>query len=291
MHSTIQRRSLEVHLASGLTCGTIFSVIPDSHTHTCFSFDSQALPEEVCRAAVARGMPDVALTDHVDLNPLDGGYGYFRPDEHWRGLQDCRARLNGRVRVHIGLECGEPHLFRQELSAITAAHEYDVILGSIHWVGDRPVETAAFFDGLDFHEGIALYLDELARLAEEGDYDVLAHPDIIRRAVFRRYGWAELDWTPHEARMRQVLRTVAERGKALEVNTSYRRRGMGPPGPSVQVLRWFREEGGRLVTLGSDAHRPEDVGADFGEALELVRAAGFESVAVFRGRKPYRIPM
>ncbi len=264
-------------------------MIPDSHTHTHFSFDSRALPEEVCRAAIARGMPEVALTDHVDLNPLDGGYGYFQPEAQWEALVDCRARLNGRVRVRIGLECGEPHLFRRELSVVTAAHEYDVVLGSIHWVGNRPVETGAFFDGLDFPEGILLYLDELARLAGEADYDILAHPDIIRRAVFHRFGQAEVDWTPYEARMRRVLRTVAERGKALEVNTSYRRRGVGPPGPSVQVLRWFREEGGRWVTLGSDAHRPEDVGADFGEALDMVRAAGFESVAVFRRRIPYRI--
>lgn len=266
-------------------------MIPDFHTHTHFSFDSQALPEEVCRAAVARGMPEVALTDHMDLNPLDGGYGYFRPEAHWQGLQDCRAQLDGRVRVHIGLECGEPHLFREGLSGILAAHEYDVVLGSIHWVGHRPVETAEFFDGLDFQEGIELYLEELACLAEEGDYDILAHPDIIRRAVFHRFGRTDLDWTPYEAPMRRVLRVVAGRGKALEVNTSYRRRGMGPPGPSIQVLRWFREEGGRWVTLGSDAHRPEDVGADFGEALDMVRAAGFEGVAVFRQRRPYRVPI
>ena len=264
-------------------------MIPDSHVHTCFSFDSRALPEAVCQAAIDRGMPEIALTDHVDMNPLDSGYGHFRPQEQWEGLVNCRARMNGRVHVHIGLECGEPHLFREGLSAVLSAHPYDVVLGSIHWVGHRPVETAGFFDGLDFHEGIVLYLDELARLAEEADYDILAHPDIIRRAIFHRFGWTEVDWTPYEAPMRRVLRAVAERGKALEVNTSYRRRGMGPPGPSVQVLRWFREEGGRFVTLGSDAHRPEDVGADFGEALAMVRAAGFEAITVFRQRRPYEV--
>jgi len=264
-------------------------MIPDSHVHTHFSFDSQASPEAVCQAAIDRGMPEIALTDHVDMNPLDGGYGYFRPQEQWEGLVNCRARLNGRVRVHIGLECGEPHLFREGLSAILSARPYDVVLGSIHWVGHRPVETAGFFNGLEFGEGVVLYLDELARLAEEADYDILAHPDIIRRAIFHRFGWTEVDWTPYEVPMRRVLRAVAERGKALEVNTSYRRRGMGLPGPSVQVLRWFREEGGRFVTLGSDAHRPEDVGADFGEALAMVRAAGFEAITVFRQRRPYEI--
>jgi histidinol-phosphatase (PHP family) len=264
-------------------------MVPDLHIHTHFSFDSKAAPDAVCEAAVARGMREFAVTDHIDLNPLDGGYGYFRPEEQWEALLRCRARWNGRIALRTGLECGEPHLFRRELSAILSAHEYDVILGSIHWVGDRPVETAEFFNGIDFPEGIHLYLAELTQLAEEADYDVLAHPDIVRRAVFHHLGWAELDWSPYEVPMRRVLRAVAERGKAIEINTSYRRRGMGPPGPSVQVLRWFREEGGRFVTLGSDAHRPQDIGADFGLALEMLRAAGLEGVTVFRERKPYLI--
>jgi len=264
-------------------------MVPDFHIHTRLSFDSQAAPDAVCQAAIARGMREFAITDHADMNPLDGGYGHFRPEEQWATLMECRARWNGRITIRAGLEYGEPHLFGETLSAILSAHEYDVVLGSIHWIGDRPVETAEFFHGIDLEEGIHLYLAELARVAEEADYDVLAHPDIVRRAVFHHLGWTELDWSPYEAPMRRVLRAVARRGKAIEVNTSYQRRGMGPPGPSVQVLRWFWEEGGRFVTLGSDAHRPEDVGADFAIALGMLRAAGLDSVTVFRRRKPYLI--
>lgn len=264
-------------------------MVPDSHVHTHFSFDSQAAPDAVCEAAIARRMRELAITDHADLNPLDGGYGHFHPEDQWEGIIRCRAVWNGRITIRAGLECGEPHLFASELAPIISAHEYDVILGSIHWVGNRPVETAAFFDGIDFQDGIHLYLAELARVAEEADYDVLAHPDIIRRAVFHRFGWTELDWSPYEAPMRRVLRAVAGRERAIEINTSYVRRGMGPPGPSVQVLRWFREEGGRFVTLGSDAHRPEDIGAHFDQALKMVRAAGLEGVTVFRQRKPHLI--
>ncbi len=264
---------------------------PDFHIHTHFSFDSRSHVEEICIAAMARGIAEIAVTDHVDLNPLDGGYGFFRPEAQWQALREWQAKMDGRITLRIGLECGEPHRFREDLREILAAHEYDVILGSIHWVGERPVETEEFFQGLTLEGGIALYLEELARMAEEADYDVLAHPDIIRRAVYRRFGSGELDLKPFEAQVRRVLRIVAERGKGLEINTSFRRRGMGSPGPSLQVLRWFREEGGRFITLGSDAHRPEDVGADFAEAAALARAAGFDTVAVFRRRLPHRIPL
>ncbi|MCS7284036.1 MAG: histidinol-phosphatase HisJ family protein [Anaerolineae bacterium] len=264
---------------------------PDYHIHTRFSFDSRSSVEEVCEAALARGMTEIAVTDHVDLNPLDGGYGFFQSEEQWWALKEGQAKWNGRLTLRIGLECGEPHLFREEIRRILAAHEYDVVLGSLHWIGDRPTETADFFQGLTLEEGVSLYFAELARVAEEADYDVLAHLDIIRRAVYRRFGSGELDLRPFEAQVRRVLRAVAERGKGLEVNTSFRRRGMGKPGPSVEVLRWFREEGGQFVTLGSDAHRPQDVGADFSEAVAMVRAAGFSGVAVFRRRVPYLIPL
>lgn len=260
---------------------------PDFHIHTRFSFDSRSSVEEVCEAAIARGMQEIAVTDHVDLNPLDGGYGFFRPEEQWEALRDGQAKWNGRLALRVGLECGEPHHFGEGLREILAAREYDVVLGSLHWVGDRPTETAEFFQDLTLEEGVSLYFAELARVAEEADYDVLAHPDIIRRAIYRRFGSGDLDLKPFEAQVRRVLRAVAERGKALEVNTSFRRRGMGGPGPAVQVLRWFREEGGRFVTLGSDAHRPQDVGADFSEAVAMVRAAGFPGVTVFRQRVPY----
>jgi histidinol-phosphatase (PHP family) len=82
-----------------------------------------------------------------------------------------------------------------------------------------------------------------------------------------------------------MLRTVAERGKGIEINTGYVRKGMGAPGPSVQMLRWFGQEGGRIVTLGSDSHRPNQVGSAFGQALEMLHQAGFDRPSIFEKRQ------
>jgi histidinol-phosphatase (PHP family) len=260
--------------------------IADYHTHTRFSCDSDATMEAICRAALARGMREIAITDHADFEPLDPCHGYFRPGPYWEAIDRCRATFEGRLTIRAGVECGESHLYRQEVAALLSAHDYDFVLGSLHWVDSRPTFDGAFFDGLRLEEGLALYFDELAHLAALGEYDVLAHPDIIRRAIYRRFGPTELDLSPYEPLVREVLRIVAERGKGLEVNTAYLRKGMGGPGPSVQVLRWFREEGGRIVTLGSDGHRPEHVGAGFDRALAMVREAGFERLTTFHRRTP-----
>jgi len=258
----------------------------DYHVHTHFSCDSDATVEAMCRAALAQGIAEIAITDHADFEPLDPCHGYFRPGPYWEAIERCRETFAGRLTIRAGIECGEAHVYRQEVEALLAAHDYDFVLGSLHWVNSRPTFNAAFFDGLTLDDGLALYFDELARLAAEGEYDVLAHPDIVRRAAYRRFGLGEVDLTLHEARVRRVLRTVAERGKGIEINTSYLRKGMGRPGPSVQMLRWFREEGGQIVTLGSDAHRPEHLGDGLDMALAALWTAGFKSATLFCRRKP-----
>jgi len=259
--------------------------LKDYHIHTCFSCDSRASMERVCRAALARGMVEVAITDHADFEPLDDCYGYLRPRAWWEALRRCRAAFEGRLTIRAGVEFGEGHRFRDRVAEVLSAYPYDLALGSLHWAGGRPAWLRSFFDGgLSLDDGLALYFDELALLAAEADYDVLAHLDFVRRAVHQRFGLQELDLRSHEELVRRVLRIVVERGKGLEVNTRTARQGIGGPSPPLQVLRWFREEGGRIVTLGSDAHRPEEVGAGFERALAMAREAGFEELAAFERR-------
>jgi len=257
---------------------------PDYHTHTRFSCDSDAAMEATCRAALACGMTEIAITDHADFEPLDPCYRYLRAEPYWKALNRCRDIFASQLTIRAGLECGESHIYRQEVEALLAAHEYDVVLGSLHWVGSRPTFSGSFFDGLTMDQGLEVYLDELALLAVAGEYDVLAHADIIRRAASQRFGVAEVDLSRHEERVRRVLRTVAERGKGIEINTAYLRKGQGPPGPSVQVLTWFRQEGGQIVTLGSDGHRPAEVGAGFAQALRMAQEAGFADLATLERR-------
>lgn len=260
------------------------TTLPDQHVHTRFSCDSDAAIEGVCQNALAQGMAAVTITDHVDFEPLDPCHGYFRPDEHWQAVLRCRATLDGRLTLRAGIECGEPHLYCHQYRAVLATHDYDLVLGSLHWAGDRPTFDGAFFEGLTLDDGLALYFDHLARLAEEGEFDVLAHLDIIRRATALCFGVGEPDLRPHERQVRRVLRALAERRKGLEVNTSFARKAIGRPGPSPEVLRWFREEGGEIITLGSDAHAPHDVGADFDHGAALLRQVGFKRLALFRQR-------
>jgi histidinol-phosphatase (PHP family) len=258
---------------------------PDYHIHTRFSCDSKTEMAAACEAAIARGLREIAFTDHADFEPLDACCGYLRPAAYLAQIERCRRRYGHDLTIRAGVEIGEPHVYRDRAAALLKAQEFDFVLGSVHWVRGRPDWDERYFSEQTLEEGLHAYFEELARLAAEAYYDVLAHFDVVRSAAHRSFGLITLDYAPHEEAIRDALRTVVERGKGLEINTATCRRGMGEPNPTLQVLRWYRELGGEILTFGSDAHTADSIGACFDVASEMARAAGFTRLATFAQRK------
>jgi histidinol-phosphatase (PHP family) len=258
---------------------------PDYHVHTRFSCDSKVDMAAACEAAIARGMREIAFTDHADFEPLDDCCGHLRPAAYLAEVERCRRRYGSHLTIRAGVEIGEGHVYRDQAAALLEAHEFDFVLGSLHWVDGHPAFDGHYFAGQALEEGLRAYFEELAHLAAEADYDVMAHFDIVRRAVHRSFGLNGLDYAPHEETIRRILRTLVERGKGLEINTSIQRRGMGDPNPTLPVLRWYHEVGGELLTLGSDAHTAGSIGSCFDVALKMAQAAGFTRLATFEKRK------
>lgn len=148
----------------------------------------------------------------------------------------------------------------------------------------------AGYTGADFRRMMEQYFDELLELVEWGRFDALAHLSLPLRYPKYRNG-IDLDLARYREAIDPVLRRLAGSGKALELNTSGLRGALGDTLPPLWVLRRFREVGGELVTVGSDAHRAADVGAGLPEALAMLEEAGFSHCAFYRGRKPELHPI
>jgi len=134
------------------------------------------------------------------------------------------------------------------------------------------------------HQAYEAYFRQVARLAAEGNFDVLGHLDLVKRDA-RKFGKAYDGPEPYAEMIRTALRSLVERGKGIEINTSPLRRGQPEPCPSLEVLRWYRELGGEILTFGSDAHTPDAIGSHFDVALEMARVAGFTRLATFERRQ------
>jgi len=243
-----------------------------------------------CEQAIAIGLPSVAFTEHLEFTAGGEGdaTGGISTETRWwsrikpldvtgylAAIQDCRERYPG-LRILSGVEAGESHLFAGSASAIVRANPIDRVLGSLHAVPyqGRLVAADALFGSMSDHEVMRYYFAELLRLIEGSDlFQVLAHADFPRRYWPRGpHRYQEQDF---EEEYRTVLRALARSDRALEINTK-------SPLASVDLVRWWREEGGTTVSFGSDAHLPQRVGDRFKLAVDVVEAAGFRP-----GRDPF----
>lgn len=252
--------------------------IADSHVHTQWSWDAtRGDMEASCRRAVELGLPSIAFTEHADW--IRGEEAVFDPNGYFECIERCRAAYPA-LDILSGVEMGEPHLYQDEARRLLSAG-FDRVLGSVHCIEWNGTATDAskpgFLTAEDAEEMFRRYLREVLALVEgEVPFEVLAHVDYPKRY------WPEAgayDATLFEEGFRAILREAARRGLVLEVNTT---RG-GEPGrflcPGPVVLGWWREEGGRAVSFGSDAHSAEHVVAGFAAAREAVEVAGFKAGA------------
>jgi histidinol-phosphatase (PHP family) len=253
----------------------------DFHVHTQFSWDARAGDmEATCRRAVQVGLRAVAFTDHADF--VEGVHDGIRPFDvraYVAEIERCRAMFP-RLRILSGVELGEPHRFATEAAAVLAGGELDRVLGSVHClVWEGRIIDASELSRLHPSDAPAVfrsYLRELQGLADSSQaFDVLAHFDYPKRYwPHEQLPFREEDF---EEEQRAVLRTLAARGSALEINTT---RGADPvrglcPGPTV--LGWWVEEGGRALSFGSDAHDPARIALGFERAADLAEGAGFRA--------------
>ncbi len=255
----------------------------DLHTHTHHSCDARATMLELAVAAQQAGLAGIAFTDHVEWFPDDGAYQYLHVDAFFAELEAARAQVNGALTLLAGVELGNPHTFPAEAATLLAAGPWDCVIGSLHWPGGAPGwRRETFAAGME--AAYALYFEDLIHLATHGEFDILGHLDLVRRNSHALFHQA-LPLDAYAEPIRAALQALIARGKGLEINTSGAGYGLPGPLPDLAVLRWYRELGGELLVLGSDAHLPEHVGRHFTAARELALAAGFTRLAYFAQRQ------
>ncbi|MCL4507275.1 MAG: histidinol-phosphatase HisJ family protein [Chloroflexi bacterium] len=259
----------------------------DYHVHTEFSNDCNVPMEEQCRAAIAAGIRQIAFTEHEENNPREFLPFSFDHPAYLQELAHCRARFGDRLTIRAGIEISEPHRYPVETERVLRRYPWDFVLGSLHWVSAE-LNTGAreFFTSYGgWRESFRAYFREMLNLARSGDFDILAHMDYPARYC-APYIDGAYDIREYEDEVRAVLRAIIERGKGIEINTSSLRKRLSAPCPPQPVVDWYRAMGGAILTVGSDAHRSDHVGADIDTALQMAQQAGFTHIAIYEHRRP-----
>lgn len=262
----------------------------DSHMHTRFSTDSSAPLRSMLDAAAERGLKGVCVTDHMDLDyPPDKelGEGAFQLDmwKYFPELLKAQEEYEGKLEVCIGVELGLQTHLRREYARFVSGFPFDFVIGSLHLVSGMDPYYGKVFEGRTDAEVYKEAFVETAKCIRQVPFfDVLGHLDYVVR--YGRHQAQEYSYRDFADEIDEILRALIESGKGLEVNMAGLKYGLGFPNPHPDVLRRYRELGGEIVTVGSDAHRPEDVAYDFEKAGDILKSCGFRYHAVYREREP-----
>lgn len=263
--------------------------LADSHTHSRCSFDGSEPVRALGEAAERKGLRCLTVTDHYDCNCFDLPILLGTALASSQETAECAQAMQGRLTVLFGAELGQPIQAPAAAEAVLAAAEYDFILGSLHNVAGYPDFYDIDYAAYDCKVLFTRYFAELREMIRWGGFDALAHLTYPLR--YLKAGVEEVWRSCFLDEAEQVLLALAQAGKGLEINTSNFRQINGGPGMELQLVRRFRELGGTVVTLGSDAHTAGAVGGGIREGASIAAQAGFTQIAVFRNRKPEFIPI
>lgn len=263
----------------------------DSHLHTHLSFDGNpaATVDAICRAALARGLDEITVTDHCDINgQVEGIYAFYDQAKGKAELLEAREKYAGQLIVNWGIELGQPHQYPAEAAAMIAEGGYDFVLGSLHNLAGVPdfcfMRYEEMTDAL-LHQLFARALDEAEQVICFPGVHALAHLTYPLR-YYARAG-REFDLTPHLPAIRALFAEMRARSIDLEVNYSTLRTGAGFAMPDADVLALWVEAGGDRVSLGSDAHRPDDIAGGYEMALALLSRVGIKKTVTYRAGVPH----
>jgi histidinol-phosphatase (PHP family) len=263
----------------------------DAHLHTDQSPDSSVPIDVYAELAVEHGIPEIAITDHVDFDPRDPAYRYSRFEDRERTVRDAAERWAGRgVTIRFGAELTYNRLWESDVREHLARYRYDYVIGSVHdWPESPywPSRVRSFIEGRPLEEILEPYYTEIIAAARTGLFDTIGHLDVVRRYLHPYITTADL--AEREDLQEPALRAIIESGAVLEVNSS----GLRYPGaetyPSAAVVARYRELGGERVVVGSDAHSRGSFAARLDRSYEHIAAAGFKALTFRRGDERVRI--
>jgi histidinol-phosphatase (PHP family) len=254
----------------------------DYHIHTRLCGHAIGEPEDYVRVAIEKGLAEIGFADHMPLLRMRDARLTMAPGdlpryvELVRDLQDSVDEIKIRLGIEMDYIPGE----MDGIWEAASRYEFDYVYGAVHYIdgwGFSDSRHLSTYQGRDPDETYARYFELFREAVREGGFDIMAHPDLVKKhGIETSLGTRDLYC--------EAAEEVARADLAIEINTSGLRKRALDLYPSLPFLTACAERG-VAVTLGSDAHSPEQVGMDFDLALAYLRRAGITEIATFESRK------
>ena len=254
----------------------------DSHMHSRVSFDAQDSALSMAQAALAAGLKEICFTDHLDYDAVDPSNVMHFETEVYNAEYDSLEVPE--LIIRRGMEFGMLPDNKEQFTKDLQRRPFDFVLGSIHFVDDMDVYFEPFWEGKTVYQAERRYLEAALECVQIHDgFDVMSHLTYIGKTQGHPSP-RPVAYADHRELIDEILRVLIAKGKGIEMNTS----GVDRCGgflPTADIIRRYKELGGQIVTVGSDAHQSVRVGQYTKEACEIMKDI-FGYVCTFENRKP-----
>lgn len=260
--------------------------IADYHTHNSFSSDSTAPMEDMVKQAIKVGLKEMALTDHVDYDYPDEVFPFtIDYNEYKKVFCELQQKYKSDIKLVLGVEVGlQPHLV-QKIKDFCESVDFDFIIASSHVVDRLDLYNGDFFKGKSKKEAYRRYFEDVfENIKLHNNFNVYGHLDYVNR--YGDYKDKTLNYEDYKDIIDSILKLLIDKGKGIELNTSGYRYKLNCTHPQLPILKRYKELGGEIITVGSDAHDTKNIALHFKDSYELLEQAGFKYITLFEKQKP-----
>jgi histidinol-phosphatase (PHP family) len=245
------------------------------------------LPEDACKKALDLGLEGIGFTDHYEyFKIVTGENPAFDFEKQQSFIDSLRVKYDSKIKVLKGVEVDIQPQTLDNTKAMTASNRFDYIIGSIHIIDGWDPYLLGYYEGKSKYDAYQAYLEKIYYMITNfGDLDIVGHIDYITRYPY--YDDRTLRYNDHKSILDSILEYVAKNNKGLELNTKsfFPFPGKNICSPDMAIYARYKQLGGQIVCLGSDAHRSDAVGYRFDEFAEFLRAAGFKYAAYYENKE------
>ena len=256
-------------------------MIANYHMHTSYSEDSVFDMEDVVKSSIEKGLDEICITDHIDcFGGIDPGFPY---KSYEYAFLKCKEKYGDKIRLKLGIEFGmQRHTIFVFEKIFKNAH-FDFVIMSCHEIEDKGFWSQEFQSGKTQEEYNLRYFQEILYLVNNFEnYSVLGHLDVIRRYDMK----GSFSFEKTKPIIEGILKKVILSGKGIELNTSCYRYRVGDLTPSRDILKLYKDLGGRIITTGTDSHRAEQIDSGLKEGIKELAAIGYKEFCTFTQMKP-----
>ncbi len=255
----------------------------DYQVHSFRSHDGRATIIDHCERAVQLGLDEIGFSEHLDFDPDDPAVGHFDYDRYVSEIFEARDRFADSLTIRMGIEVDYQKWFEDEIAEYLATHSFDFVIGSVHYVDRVMIMTPEYVNGRSSGQAYDLYFAAVLDSVQSGLIDIVGHLEYAKRRGVPVFG--PFDPTRNHDTVMALFGEMIGRGVALEINTAGLRQNAGGPYPCPEHVRMYASLGGRLLTIGSDAHHPDDLAAEYSHAANLALESGLTELTTWESRR------